>query len=75
MHRTSPVSDKLRANMDAAKYQHIVLGLIFVKYISDTFQARRIELTRRFADAGDDYFLHDVDDELLAQELKERDYR
>jgi len=30
-------ADKLRANMDAAEYKHIVLGLIFVKYISDTF--------------------------------------
>ena len=34
-------ADKLRANMDAAEYKHIVLGLIFVKYISDTFQTRR----------------------------------
>lgn len=38
-------ADKLRANMDAAEYKHLVLGLIFVKYISDTFAARRVELT------------------------------
>ena len=31
--------------MDAAEYKHLVLGLIFVKYISDTFAARRAELT------------------------------
>jgi type I restriction enzyme M protein len=67
-------ADKLRANMDAAEYKHIVLGLIFVKYISDTFQTRRDELTRRFADADDDYFLHDVDVEMLADELEDRDY-
>jgi type I restriction enzyme M protein len=67
-------ADKLRANMDAAEYKHIVLGLIFVKYISDTFQTRRDELTRRFADVDDDYFLHDVDDEMLADELEDRDY-
>ena len=67
-------ADKLRANMDAAEYKHIVLGLIFVKYISDTFQTRRDELTRRFADAADDYFLHDVDAEMLADELEDRDY-
>ena len=67
-------ADKLRANMDAAEYKHIVLGLIFLKYISDTFQARREELTRRFADEADDYFLHDCDDELLAEELEDRDY-
>ncbi|WP_269209208.1 type I restriction-modification system subunit M N-terminal domain-containing protein [Methylobacter luteus] len=34
-------ADKLRANMDAAEYKHLVLGLIFVKYVSDTFAARR----------------------------------
>lgn len=34
-------ADKLRANMDAAEYKHLVLGLIFLKFISDTFQARR----------------------------------
>jgi len=67
-------ADKLRANMDAAEYKHIVLGLIFLKYISDTFSARRAELTRRFADENDEYFLHDCDDELLAEELEDRDY-
>lgn len=67
-------ADKLRANMDAAEYKHLVLGLIFVKYVSDTFAARRAELISRFADASDDYFLHDCDDELLAAELEDRDY-
>ena len=67
-------ADKLRANMDAAEYKHLVLGLIFVKYISDTFAARRTELVRRFADPKDDYFLPDADDKLLATELEERDY-
>lgn len=67
-------ADKLRANMDAAEYKHIVLGLIFLKYISDTFAARRAELTRRFADENDEYFLHDCDDELRAEELEDRDY-
>jgi len=32
-------ADKLRAQMDAAEYKHLVLGLIFLKYISDTFAA------------------------------------
>ena len=67
-------ADKLRANMDAAEYKHLVLGLIFLKYISDTFAARRTELARRFADPKDDYFLPDADDKLLATELEERDY-
>jgi type I restriction enzyme M protein len=67
-------ADKLRANMDAAEYKHIVLGLIFLKYISDTFQARRDELTRRFAAPNDDYYISDTDRETLAQELEDRDY-
>lgn len=32
-------ADKLRKNIDAAEYKHVVLGLIFLKYISDTFEA------------------------------------
>ncbi|MGV8898285.1 MAG: type I restriction-modification system subunit M [Burkholderiaceae bacterium] len=67
-------ADKLRANMDAAEYKHIVLGLIFVKYISDTFQTRRAELTRKFADASDDYFLDATEPELIHAELEDRDY-
>ena len=33
-------ADELRGNTDAADYQHVVLGLIFLKYISDAFQER-----------------------------------
>lgn len=67
-------ADKLRANMDAAEYKHLVLGLIFVKYVSDTFDARRTELVARFADESDEYYLHDSDAELVAEELEDRDY-
>ena len=67
-------ADKLRANMDAAEYKHLVLGLIFVKYISDTFNAKRVELTRRFADTADEYFLPGSTAALLAGELEDRDY-
>ncbi len=67
-------ADKLRANMDAAEYKHIVLGLIFVKYISDTFQTRRAELTRKFADSQDDYYLDDAAPDLINAELEDRDY-
>ena len=55
-------ADKLRANMDAAEYKHLVLGLIFVKYISDTFAARRTELSTRLTDPKDDqYYEPDAD--------------
>jgi type I restriction enzyme M protein len=37
-------ADKLRSNMDAAEYKHVVLGLIFLKYISDAFEELHREL-------------------------------
>lgn len=37
-------ADKLRNNMDAGEYKHVVLGLIFLKYISDSFEAHRAKL-------------------------------
>ena len=67
-------ADKLRANMDAAEYKHLVLGLIFVKYISDTFAARRAELTTRLTNPADDYYFPDGSLEDLAAELEDRDY-
>lgn len=38
-------ADKLRSNMDAAEYKHVVLGLIFLKYISDAFEELHSELS------------------------------
>ena len=37
-------ADKLRKNIDAAEYKHIVLGLVFLKYISDSFEALHVKL-------------------------------
>jgi type I restriction enzyme M protein len=67
-------ADKLRANMDAAEYKHIVLGLIFLKYISDSFQMRREELIKRFKDKDDDYYIPDADEATIKEELEDRDY-
>jgi type I restriction enzyme M protein len=39
-------ADKLRNNMDAAEYKHVVLGLIFLKYISDAFEEKNQFLVR-----------------------------
>lgn len=39
-------ADKLRGSMDAAEYKHVVLGLVFLKYISDAFEERRRELEK-----------------------------
>jgi type I restriction-modification system DNA methylase subunit len=43
-------ADKLRNNMDAAEYKHVVLGLIFLKYISDIFEEHRAKLSAGFGD-------------------------
>ena len=45
-------ADKLRNNMDAAEYKHVVLGLLFLKYISDSFQSRRDELEAELTKRG-----------------------
>jgi len=37
-------ADALRSNMDAAEYKHVVLGLIFLKYISDAFKEQYAKL-------------------------------
>src|ERR1700738_3998959 len=39
-------ADKLRSNMDAAEYKHVVLGLIFLKYITDSFAETHAEPTK-----------------------------
>lgn len=67
-------ADKLRANMDAAEYKHLVLGLIFVKYIADTFAAHQATLARRLADPADPYFYAGAAPDELARELEDRDY-
>ena len=52
-------ADKLRSNMDAANYKHVVLGLIFLKYVSDAFLERQEELIRLFKEnsEGNIYYL------------------
>ncbi|MBX3297450.1 MAG: type I restriction-modification system subunit M [Acidobacteria bacterium] len=65
-------ADKLRSNMDAAEYKHIVLGLIFLKYVSDSFAEHRAGLATRFADPDDDYYIED--ESTRAADLEERDY-
>ncbi len=46
-------ADKLRNNMDAAVYKHVVLGLIFLKYISDAFEERHAQLLAEKAQGAD----------------------
>ena len=49
-------ADKLRNNMDASEYKHVVLGLIFLKYVSDTFMEKHKELMEE-----DEEFAEDID--------------
>jgi type I restriction enzyme M protein len=46
-------ADMLRNNMDAAEYKHVVLGLIFLKYISDAFEAKHAELEAEIDQGAD----------------------
>ena len=46
-------ADALRSNMDAAEYKHVVLGLIFLKYISDAFEEQRAKLEADRAQGAD----------------------
>jgi len=50
-------ADHLRNNMDPAEYKHVVLGLIFLKYIEDAFEAQRDALRAAVADSQSDYFV------------------
>lgn len=77
-------ADKLRANMDAANYKHVVLGLIFLKYVSDAFDARQKELKGLFEDkfnpdniyalSRDDYDTEEAYQQAIAEELEVQDY-
>jgi type I restriction enzyme M protein len=52
-------ADKLRNNMDAAEYKHVVLGLIFLKYISDAFDERRNQILAESSDPSNQWFVKD----------------
>jgi type I restriction-modification system DNA methylase subunit len=47
------MADALRGSMDAAEYKHVVLGLIFLKYISDAFEAQHAILEAEKAEGAD----------------------
>ena len=66
-------ADKLRAQMDAAEYKHLVLGLIFLKYISDTFAAQQGKVLLMVSDPTSDNYVGDDPAEHQAA-LEDRDY-
>ena len=66
-------ADKLRNQMDAAEYKHIVLGLIFLKYISDTFDIQKNKIKEMVSDKKSDLFISE-DPKIYEKELEDRDY-
>jgi type I restriction enzyme M protein len=68
-------ADLLRNNMDPAEYKHVVLGLLFLKYIEDAFEERRDELRAAVTDSESEYFVEDPADREaeLAELLEDRD--
>src|SRR5438046_8890663 len=56
-------ADRMRGSVESAEYKHLVLGLLFLKYISDTFERRRAWLDAATRDpANADYFTEDEND-------------
>ncbi len=76
-------ANKLLPSLDASQYKHVMLGLIFIKYVSDAFDLRKAELKTQLQDPNQDYYLDPDDfggadsseyqDEINA-ELEIRDY-
>jgi type I restriction enzyme M protein len=62
----------LRKNLDAAEYKHIVLGLVFLKYVSESFSERRNELSAEFSDPKSDRYKPDA--KRLKAALDDRNY-
>lgn len=67
-------ADRLRSNVNPSDYMHVVLGLVFLKYVSDAFKERRAELQESFTNPQHDYYLGPEPGEMLEQELEARDY-
>ncbi len=66
-------ADKLRGNIDVSEYKNIVLGLLFLKYISDAFYKRREELDALTRDQkNEDFYVKD--DKARAQILETKDF-
>lgn len=49
----SQMADALRGSMDTAEYKHVVLGLIFLKYVSDAFEEQHAKLEAGRAQGAD----------------------
>jgi type I restriction enzyme M protein len=64
-------ANRLRGSVESAEYKHLVLGLIFLKYISDSFERRRVAIEAATRDPGHE--LYTEDDSERAEILEDRD--
>ena len=64
-------ANALRGSVESATYKHLVLGLVFLKYVSDGFEARRLQLDALSRVSGTDWYSADDDDR--AELLEDRD--
>jgi len=64
-------ADLLRNNMDPAEYKHVVLGLLFLKYINDAFSERQEQLRLAVADPESDYYVDEDEREDEVEALLE----
>ncbi|ART80493.1 class I SAM-dependent DNA methyltransferase [Oceanisphaera avium] len=77
-------ANKLLPSLDASQYKHVVLGLVFLKYVSDAFDMRRQQLMAQFQNPEHMYFLDPEDFDgggegadyqaEISEELEQRDY-
>ena len=67
-------ADSLRAQMDAAEYKHIVLSLIFLKYISDSFTEQKEKIKEMVTNPDSDLFISENLSNINEQDLEDRDY-
>ena len=66
------MAETLRKNLDAAEYKHIVLGLVFLKHVSDSFDARRGQLEVSFNDPSSEAYKPNA--QARQNALETRDY-
>ena len=59
-------ADKLRGNQEPSEYKHVVLGLVFLKYVSDRFEERRVTLEEELREDG-------IEESQFASFLEDRD--
>src|SRR5215212_6372698 len=64
-------ANKLRGSVESAEYKHLVLGLLFLKYISDSFTLRRQQLEAELADPKSELYTEDVAERV--EVLEDRD--